>query len=605
MLLETASRPVRPRRVTAAAVGWLLACVPCAAGQLEDALRLVPADAVGAAVVPSLKAASDDLQLAVDAAGRAEAALGGRPIDLLKAQLGIGAGFDDRGALALWAVRRDGALRMACAVPVVDADAFVAATFVDAPELGKGAMRVPGRDVPAWVRKAGRHVLVADAAGVLDGWEPKDGFAALIEPRLGRRAMEIVRTADAFAWASRPVMESWSLAVRAAADSDREIAEMLAAAGAGEGAPQERLADAASHRARSGELLEQVEDAVIAFDFDALAVGIRAWARFADGSELAKALPPARTQPRDVATLLGRLPRAAPYGAMGLDLRAMGGLAHLRSVLATMPEGDRLRLPEWVDRVQDKVDEVQVAAYPSKLGVMVGGLLNDASFVVVTSDPAAVKGALRAWVESRAGERDGVRTEASWEDARQLKDGSTAAAFAVKETFVEAGPDMMAMLARQLLVGARGVHGFAREVPGGLVVTYSQRLDVLDRATKAASGGPSLGSDPVVRAMVPWLVPDADAVALLGAGELLGAARQVAAMVPGGDPAMVPEAPRGLEPVALALRSNAGTWEMAAVVPSRIIGVAIGAGRAAATQAEPGAGSEPAPAPVPGPATAP
>ena len=79
--------------------------VPVPAGSLEDALRLVPADAAAAFVVPSVKAASDDLQLAIDRMGRAEAALGGRPIDLLKAQLRIGAGFDDRGAFATWSVR--------------------------------------------------------------------------------------------------------------------------------------------------------------------------------------------------------------------------------------------------------------------------------------------------------------------------------------------------------------------------------------------------------------------------------------------------------------------------------------------------------------------
>ena len=185
----------------------------------------------------------------MDASGKAEATLGGRPIDLLKAQLGIGGGFDDRGALAIWATRTAGGLDMVAAVPVVDADAFVAAAFVDAPELGKGAMRVPGREGAAWVRKAGRHVLVADAAGLLDAWEAKDGFAAVLESRIGRRGMEIVRTADAFAWGSRPVMEEWSLGVRAAAQADGEIADVLAAGGTGGRGAQEALADAARHRA--------------------------------------------------------------------------------------------------------------------------------------------------------------------------------------------------------------------------------------------------------------------------------------------------------------------------------------------------------------------
>ena len=554
------------------------------AGSFEDALRLVPADAAAAIVVPSVKAASDDLQLAIDRMGKAEAALGGRPIDLLKAQAGIGPGFDDKGPLVTWSVPAGKGFATCAAVPVTDADAFVASTLVDAPELGEGAMRARNAAQPVWVRKAGSHVLLSNAKDALSSWEPKDGFAARLGERLGRRGMEIVRTGDLFAWASEPVMRDWAAAARAAAGLDAEVAAMFPA-GAKEAGAAGQIAALGKARARGAQLLEQVTDALVAIDFDALAVGVRSWARFADGSEFAKAIPASRPAPREVGALLSRLPDAAMLGAVGADLKGMGGLAHLRSILATMPEGDRLKLPEWIDRVQDKVDGIQVAAYPSRLGIMVGGLLNDASLVVVTSDPAAVKAGLRAWVESQAGEQGGIRTEPTWEEARQLKDGSTVSAFAVKETVTGPGPDAMERLAKQLLVSSRGLHGFAREVPGALVVTYSQRTDVLDRATKAASGaGKALSSNGMVRAMGPWLVPDADMVAFIGVGELLGAAQQVAGAIPGGAVEMVPDAPAGLEPVAFAIRSKDATWEGALVVPSGVLGVAFDLAKARAKQ---------------------
>ncbi|NBP52350.1 MAG: hypothetical protein EBU70_14435, partial [Actinobacteria bacterium] len=50
--------------IAAIAVAVLLAPGRASAGTFEDALRLVPADAAAAVVVPSVKAASDDLQLA-------------------------------------------------------------------------------------------------------------------------------------------------------------------------------------------------------------------------------------------------------------------------------------------------------------------------------------------------------------------------------------------------------------------------------------------------------------------------------------------------------------------------------------------------------------
>jgi hypothetical protein len=213
-----------------------------------------------------------------------------------------------------------------------------------------------------------------------------------------------------------------------------------------------------------------------------------------------------------------------------------------------------------------------------------------------------VKAALRAWVESQAGESAGIRREPTWEDARTLKDGSTVTAFAVKETVTGPGGDALERVFRQLVVSSRGLHGFAREVPGALVVTYSQRTDVLGRATAAASraaGTKPLADHPVVRAMQPWLVPQPDLVLFVGVGELLTAARQVAESVPGMDPALVPAAAAGIEPLAAAFRSRDRTWEGALVIPSGILGLGFDAARARVMPPD-GAIRAPAPADAPG-----
>ena len=70
-----------------------------------------------------------------------------------------------------------------------------------------------------------------------------------------------------------------------------------------------------------------------------------------------------------------------------------------------------------------------------------------------------------------------------------MKDGSTVTAFAVKETVTGPGGDVTERLMRQVLLSARGLHGFVRTVPGAVVVTFSQRTDVLGRATAAATPG--------------------------------------------------------------------------------------------------------------------
>ena len=577
--------PGRFASTLASALALAQAC-PALAGSLEDALRLIPSDATSAIVVANPKSASDDLQQAMDRMGKAEAALGGRPIDLLKAQAGIGPGFDDRGALAAWSVVRGADFALVTACPVTDADAFVDAVFEPVPGGAAGVMRPRKGGADVWVRKTPTYVVAATMPGITESWEPKDGFGAVLADHLGRRGMEIVRTADCFAWASAPVMRSMAKLARETAALDAATARMLPKGDAPEAAVAADLAMIGKSRERGAQVLEQVNDALVAIDFDALAVGVRTFARFDPSGDVAKAMSPAAAAPRDLTALLSRLPDAAFYGASGFDLAAMGGLAHLRQFLATVPGSERIPLPEWLDRVQDKVQQVQVAAYPSKLGIAVGGILNDASLVIVTTDPAAVKAGLRSWIESQTGEKDGLRSEPSWEEARPLKDGSTVSAFAVKEVPTGPGGDFMQRLLKQLVVSSRGLHGFAREVPGALVVTYSQRTDVLDRATAAANGTAkkTLGGNAMVRAMAPWLVPDADVVVFVGVGQLLGAARQIAESLPGGSVDMVPAAPEGLEPVAAAVRSKDATWESALVLPSGVLGVAFDAAKARAKQ---------------------
>ena len=504
----------------------------------------------------------------------------------MKAQLGIGAGFDDRGAFVAWAAPRATGFTNIAAFPVTDADAFVTATFIDAPELGTGAMRARTAPRALWIRKTASHVLVADAPDSLATWEPKDGFAATLATRVGRRGMEIIRMSDCFSWASAPVMKSLADIARKAGELDITAANMLPRGNDPEAAPAAALETIGKSRERGAQILAQVTDAVFAIDFDALAVGIRAYARFDPEGDVAKAIPAGTAQMQDVTALLGRLPDAAFYGAAGIDLAAMGGAARVRSFLATVPGSERLALPPWLDTVQDKVDQVQAAAYPSRLGIAVGGILNDASFVVVTKDTAAVKGALKSWIESQTGEVNGIRSEPTWEEARQLKDGSTVSAFAVKEVATGPGGDFMERLIKQFIVSSRGLHGFARELPGALVVTYSQRTDVLDRACLAATANSkkTLATNGMVRAMSPWLVPDADAVLFIGVGQLLTAARQVAESIPGGAVEMLPIAPEGLEPIAMATRSRDATWEFAVVVPSGVLGVAFDAAKSQARQ---------------------
>ncbi len=551
-----------------AACGWVAimwAATPAHADRMDDALALIPADALSAVVVPNPKQASDELQQGIERMGRAEAALGGRPIDLIRAQLGIGAGFDDKGMLVAWSQASAQGVTWFGMIPVTDAQAFIQSTLVRkevaAPSNADGPYLFGDGGPQVFARAVGKHVLVTTDATALGAYSPGSGLGSVLATRLNTRGQAVAHLGEVLLWARPEALKQVS-------------------AGIPEG-------DSA--------FMQQIADVVITADFDAMGIGLRSYIRFQPESELAKAaLPSAAASDASAGTvptaapsmLLNCLPGGRFYLAFGIDVQRMGGVAKLHRALQALPMGNQLPLPAWFDAVQEKIQGVQMAMYPSKLAVLTGGLFNDSALVLKSEDPAALKGALKDWVTAQQGERAGMKVEATWEDSRELKDGSLAAAFAVKESVVkpaDAGGTAY-LMAKQVMVGARGLHGFAVEVPGALVVTLSQRTDVLERALKAArlGGAPeaasgTLAAAGLIKSYAPWLLPSPDAVVFVGAGELMGAVQQVAASFPGGTEIVFPESEVPVEPVGGAFRSSDGAWEAALIVPSTVMGLGFDA----------------------------
>lgn len=579
----------------------ILTHAPAHADRWSDALALVPPEAQTALVIPSPKQASDDLQMGLERTGRTELALGGRPIDFLRAQLGVGAGFDDKGILVAWtqaaaassasATAADKAQEVPgwprtnaeaswCALlPATDPEALLRSTFQVIDDGEDGALLADGKVVPVasgqwgplFARGVGNHLLLGRDEGMVRAYKPQEGLAPVLASRLNARGQELARTGDLLWWIGPEGVQAYA----------RQLHGAMAM-----GDP------AAERRAGTLPLVEQAADVVITLDFDALGLGMRTFVQFRPGTPLAASAPAsgsaasAPTPHNAMAGLLNFLPGGPFYFAAGVDLRPVGGITGLRQVLQALPNMSTITIPQWLDAVQDKVQGLQFACYPGRLPVLTGGLLNESALVITTSDPQGVMDAFRAWVLAQQGERPGVRVEATWE-RRELEGGDSAEAFAVKEVPTGAGPvDMMEAMSRQAIFGARGLHGFARVAPGALVVTFSQRPPVLKRAVEAAmearSSGDaaaqaapqgSLAGQGVVKSFTPWLMPEPDAVLFIGVGELLTAAQQVVAAMPGGNAAVLPVPVGAVEPIAAAFRARDGAWETAAMAPGSALAV--------------------------------
>jgi len=523
--------------------------------KVDAALDLVPPDALSFMLVADPKGASDDIAQCLARMDRPEVTMMGRPIDMLKAQAGIGAGFDDRGPVVAWWQASPAGVD-APPVPVVivattDPAQFLEANFTPAKDVGDDAWRRDGIVIHA--RVADRLVVMSPDAAPVRDWKASPGFAARLRSRLGDRAIPLIHGAEFVAWAGPEALASM-----------REQSRMAMEAQAG---------DRADDLRRMTQVAEGMTDAMVAVDVDPLGLSIRTLSVFDPASRMGQ-LTRGGTVPAEARGAgVDRLPGAPNYLAIAIDLRGLGGGGPFLELMQLL--GADAMVPGWMAEHRDLVDRVQVALYPSRLG-LAQGLLNDSAVFVETKDPERTKALWRQWIESLGGRDGGITRSAKWEESRALRGGGEVSAFEVTEEEVAAGDDAggnaaMMRMGKQLVIGPRGFIGFVRVVPGGLVMTFSQRTDVLGRAVEAAGGSKTLAQQGTVRALRRWLVPDADVEGFVGVGPIIRMASAAAASF--GVASAVIEVPENLEPVAFAMSVQEGRVETAAMVPTGVLAI--------------------------------
>lgn len=530
------------------------------ADALDDVLALIPPDAASFVIVPNLASVNADVESCIAAMDRKESILVGRPIDQLRSALGITEGLDERGSLALWSTGTpsDEGRAFLLLLPAENPPAFITANLAPAAD-GSASMR--GERV--FTRALQRHVLVARTKADIDGYDAKGGIGTHWSSLVGARAVDLSRRGDAVAWAGADALSE-----------SRRSAEQQAKDAAG----LEIFAQATAVPAKMQALLGGVKSGVIVLDVDALGLSLRSVAMYSQESELQRLSKGSVPVVGGGGTLAG-LPRSPFYLAAAIDAQALGGSGKLDELATAV--GANGVLPGWLAQAKEGVKSVRFACYPSKLGVLAGGLLNDCALLIETENPAAIRDLFRTWLLAQTGKAEGVRREPAWEDGRTLKNGIVADAFELKETPLGAseaeGADLsgvaMRQLSRQALFGTRGMHGLVKVLPSAVVVTFSQRPDVLERAIKAAQGGESLDGEATLVAMRPWLVPGAQIEAFVSVGQIVKVARQLADSFGGGDIPW-PAIPARSPPIAVALRADERSSEAAVMIPTPTLAAA-------------------------------
>ncbi|MCP4835729.1 MAG: hypothetical protein GY895_13320 [Phycisphaera sp.] len=539
---------------------------------LGDALDLVPDDAVAWAVVPSLSSLNADLSDLIDRADRPELAVAGRPVDVMVSQFGVAAGFDERGAFAIWSPTIDDLLLGAgtVAVPVESAERFLDANFDPEPAGGDGAYRRSDGTL-LFARVVDRHVLLAPRRDLVDGWKPSNGGERRLVDSFGETAVSDMRDHDALLRISGAAMAA---AERFASE---QVPEDDGDGGFGASMPIDPTILTARFREAAG----GAEDIVVGLEFDALAIGIRGWTTYSEGSLAARAAASARptTAP------LGSLPSGPYYMAMGVDLAGLGGAMAARVILEIV--GDDFGDLSELTAMGDIVEGIAFSMRPSKLGVAMGGILNDAGVVIRTDDPARVAAMVARGVEALDGVEGAIERDASFESAVKQRSGTVADEITVKaeiapeqlrEPGSRVGDASIELTATRMVFGPRGWLGLGRAAGPGYVMTFSRRPDVFGRYSDAKG----LQDDPVISSMGSWMPRNPSVQAFIDVGRLAGLARQVAGLVPGGE-GLVPALDDTMPPIGFGLalvaaEANTARVEWGLVVPSEIVGAAAGIG---------------------------
>lgn len=563
---------------------------------LARALAWIPEDAVSFVAIPDLKRASDDLGQLIEASGQGGVLAMGRPIDFLKAQFGVGASLDEKAPLVAYfpsaaaPAAVDPAVAAAPPIPVLvvatgDADAFLAANFTPDPAAGADAHRTA--DGTLWhARRLDGRVALAPKPEWLPAAEMR-GIGERFDSRLLDAERAWLARADFVAWGSRDAMHAAVEAARRA-----ELPEMTPPPGvdapfAAGRAEQEAL------RQRSLEFADMLADGLVVVDADPLGLFVASLGVAEPGTRLASLLAGGDGR----GARFAHLPPGDFYFALAADLDGLGGAAKFGELLEVAGLVD-FAPPAWMLADLADLSAVEFAAYPSKLGVAVGGALNDSALHLASRAPARTLASLERAIAAAAGESVGVRREPAWTKGKTLKSGDTADAFEVKETVFDATqrpPLDYERVAKQFIVGSRGLLGLARATGDGVVVTFSQRPDVFGRALSAATGGGSLAGDEVVTSIEEWLPASRDVEAMVSIGRLVGLAKQIAGSFVSKEQlaTMFPPVDADAEPIAFALDVGGGRARTAFVVPARVLAIAASAGMRARSAPAPAAGGEP------------
>ena len=504
-----------------------------------DGFDLVPAESAAVVLIPKLNRASAELEQLLQGMERGHLLMGARPMDQLRALLGLQSGVNEAGAGAIFLVDAQDEQPIFL-IPVTDAGEFLAANFDSAPD-GPEHAHIHASGNVMFAKTTDTHVAISENQSAIDNLNPAAGLAATIATEMGERGAQVLQRGDVLFYADQSMLK------QLAADAVAQRNQLAGGNAPGFAEPLQSIAPP--------EILESAQTAIAAINFDPLGIGFNAFLKIDPETELGKNSQGGSS----TAAAMNRLPAKPFYFAASLDLDGLGSSAYLDMLAA-----DNFVLPSWVS----DVSSLQFQMSPSVLGLQ-GGLFNESILSIKTDNPAALRDAMNQQLTAADLDNERFTTMQQWtEDLREIE-GVSVAGYELKATPVENDPTIQ--MGQSLLFGPRGMNGFVGMLDDGVIVTFSQRPDVFKSAHGAATGNAeNLAEDPVLKQMRTWLPPDADVEWYVGVGQFGKLLSQLSRTFPVIDASMLPQIDPATKPMGFGMEVDGGIVEFASVVPADV-----------------------------------
>jgi len=543
---------------------------PAAEDDLHSALRMMPADAAMAVVVPNLETLTHQVARFNDRLSLNQPQLTD-VVREIQQMAGMTAGVRRDGPLLVVvsaeAGREGAAPPTLLLVPVEDYGAFVGNFGADPTEhVTEGRLRGGRR---AYIRSVDRHAVMGADIDRVRQYRP------------GRQAAEYLRRAGTLA---EPMLTSASLvalfdveAARPALEAGLRAARQKLEAQVGDEGPATLTGRVYSRAAES--LLSDTGLAALALGFDEGGLRVAGSARFRAGSNLAGLF----AEGPETSTALDGVARRPWLSATGIETGAIDLARLLDAAIETMEEEGAWAGPllEGLRPLAERAERVGTGYYvPEQGSIMGGGMLRGVT-VVETGDGEALLGEIERSLEHLAETRIPLGVDAG--------DGEATVAFQTQYTpgvlrvdgirvdQYQVQPVLPPRLMQQLgplsiMMGGMGQAGYVAALDGRVVMTTATDAQLIRIGLEAAAGeAEGIGGEArVLQARESVLPPHLVAESYLDVGGMASLVNQAISLFGGGGVEAL-TIPANMPPVSLGIGSRDRAWVVHGHVPTEVM----------------------------------